>query len=182
MENSSVINRAIEMLPLLTNYISAVAKKPPASKCFKQVSEALKDNMLAAKLGFLQSVAMQLEPFLTQYQTNVPMLPFLYNDLYTLLRNLMLRFIKTDIMVTVTNAAKLVEVDVSKKANHKTLSSIDIGFAASAVCKNAQGVEVLQFKEECRDFLQHMCAKLAVMPIAIQVSQGCNMFRPRSHA
>ena len=58
VENSSVIKRAIEMLSLLKKYISAVAKKPPASKCFKQVSETLKDNMLAAKLGFLQSVAM----------------------------------------------------------------------------------------------------------------------------
>jgi len=111
------------MLPLLKKYISAVAKKPPVSKCFKQVSETLKDNILAAKLGFLQSVAMQLEPFLTEYQTNVPM---------------------------------------QGRKNHKTLSSINIIFAASAVCKNAQKVEVLKFKEECLEFLQHFCAKLTV--------------------
>ena len=34
-----------------------MANKPPDSRSFKKVKEAINDKMLAAKLGFMQSVA-----------------------------------------------------------------------------------------------------------------------------
>lgn len=148
------------MLPFLKLYIAAMAKKPPASQSFVKVNKALEDKLFAAKLGFLQSVALQLEPYLTVYQSNQPLLPFMYDDLYSLLRNLMVRFIKTEIMSPVTNVNKLKAVDFVAKANHKTLHSIDIGFAASSVCKNVSGIEALTFKEQCCTYLQHLCSKL----------------------
>jgi hypothetical protein len=118
------------------------------------------DPMLAAKLGFLQSVALQLEPFLTQFQSNSPLLPFMYADLCTLLHNLLARFIKADIMTGATTAVKLLAIDFKKKENHMVLHNIDIGFAASSICKKVTGVENLQFKEQCCLFLQHLCGKL----------------------
>jgi len=149
VENSMVIKRAIEILPSLRLYISAVDKKPPASQNYKTIKNALTEKELAAKLGFLQSVAIQLEPFLTKYQSNKPLLPFMYSDLYALIRQLMSRFVKTDVMASVTNAAKLMAVDVKKKENHMSYHNIDIGFAAVSACRHLSGVEVLRFKEEC---------------------------------
>lgn len=160
VENSAVIQRALQMLPYLKLYVAAMEKKPPASQSFVKIKKALTDNMLAAKLGFLQSIALQLEPFLTQYQSNNSLLPFMYGDLYTLLHNLMARFVRDNVMTGATNADKLMAIDFKKKDNHKTLHSIDIGFAASSVCKTLTGVETLQFKEQCCLFLQHLCGKL----------------------
>jgi len=69
------------MLPFLKIYVVEVAKKPPASKSYETVKKAVDDKLLAAKLGFLQFVAIQLEPYLTRYQSNNPLLPFMYEDL-----------------------------------------------------------------------------------------------------
>jgi len=98
-ENSSVIRRAVirralDILPLVKMYIEAVARKAPDSQTFAKVKKAVGDRLLAEKLGFLQSIALQLEPFLVTFQRNKPLLPFMYGDLYSLLRNLMQRFIK----------------------------------------------------------------------------------------
>ena len=76
------------MLPFLKKYVAATSLKPPSSNSYTKVESALKDDMIAAKLGFLQSVALELEPYLTRYQSNDPLLPFMYQDLYALLRTL----------------------------------------------------------------------------------------------
>ena len=73
----------------------------------------------------------------------------MYSDLYALIRQLMSRFVKTNVMASVTNAAKLMAVDVKKKENHMSYHNIDIGFAAVSACRHLSGVEVLRFKEEC---------------------------------
>jgi hypothetical protein len=62
VENSSVIQRAFDMLPSLRKYLTGTSKKPPSSNSYVKVETALKDDIIAAKLGFLQSVALQLEP------------------------------------------------------------------------------------------------------------------------
>lgn len=179
VENSTVIQRAVEMLPFLKLYVSAMAKKPPASESFRKVQKALEDKMLLGKLGFMQSVAMQLEPYLTKFQTNKPLLPFMYQDIYNLLRNLMVRFVKSDIMSGVTNASKLMAVDLSKKENLKTIQSIDIGFAASCACKNVSGLDILKFREDCCSYLQHLCTKLmAKCPLKYQLIKGATCLDP----
>ena len=160
-------------------YVAAVDKKPPDSQNFKKVKTALQDKVLIAQLGFLQSVALQLEPFLTKYQSNKPLLPFMYTDLYTLLRSLMVRFVKADIMKGVTNATKLMTVEFTKKENHVKLHNIDIGFAAASVCKSLTGSEVLKFKEECCTYLQHVCMKLtAKCPLQYRLVAGASCLDP----
>jgi TusA-related sulfurtransferase len=180
VENSAVIKRAVEMLPFLKLYVDAVERKPPDSQTFKKMKIALNDKMLPAKLGLLQSVALELEPFLTKYQSNEPLLPFMHIDLYSLLRDLLCRFIKTEIMATVTNATKLMAVDFKKKDSHMTLHNIDIGFAANSACKSLPGVEVLKFKDECSTYLQHLCMKLtAKCPLNYRLLTGATCLNPR---
>ncbi len=94
VENAAVCERAIAILPSISAYIQGVAKSPQASENFKMIVGFLKDKLLAAKLGFLQSVALQLEEYLVVYQSNSPLLPFLYGDLCSLIRNLLARFLK----------------------------------------------------------------------------------------
>ena len=167
------------MLPFLKKYVAATSLKPPSSNSYTKVESALKDDMIAAKLGFLQSVALELEPYLTRYQSNDPLLPFMYQDLYALLRTLMLRFIKTDIMNGATNASTLLAIDCTKKENHKLVTSIGIGFAASSACKNEKGISVLRFKEDCLVFLKHLTSKLvAKCPLKYHLVKGATCFNP----
>ena len=53
-----------------------------------------------------------MKPFLTLYQTDKQMMPFLSADLYDLLKTLMTRVLNIDVVTTITNAAKLCDVNV----------------------------------------------------------------------
>ena len=47
------------------------------------------DKLILAKLHFFKCIAGELQPFLANYQTDMPMVCFLATDLSTLLRALM---------------------------------------------------------------------------------------------
>src|SRR6267154_664791 len=115
------------MLPFLKVYVAAMTKKPPASESFRKVKKALEDKMLSAKLGFMQSVALQLEPYLTKFQTNKPLLPFMYQDMYNLLRNLMIRFVKSDIMSAVTMLRNWWQLISRRKTISKHCTALTLG-------------------------------------------------------
>lgn len=180
VENSSVIKRAMEIIPFVKLYVAAVEKKPPQSQNYVNVKMALQDKMLIAKLGFLQSVALQLEPFLTKYQSNSSLLPFMYSDVYNLLHSFMVRFIRAEIMTGVKSATTLMAVDLQKKENIAILHRLDIGFAATSACKGLSGTEVLQFREECCTYLQHVCMKLIEKcPLKYRLVVGASCLDPR---
>ena len=76
---------------------------------------------MTAKVAFFLSVANQVTPFLTLYQTDKPMLPFLATDLYSMLGGLMRRFIETAVISkakTPLNLTKLDPADCSIHACH----------------------------------------------------------------
>ena len=106
------------MIPLLNIYVAKAAstKKVPDSKNFGIIKEFISDKLLTAKLGFLMSICLELEKFLIFYQSNKPLLPFLYSDLYALLKNLLTKIIKTEIIKNVKNGAKM-SIDLENKYN-----------------------------------------------------------------
>lgn len=84
-----------------------------------------------SKLGFLISVASQLEIFLKMYQSDLPLLPFTHEDLHETMRSLMSRVIKSKVLKEATSAFKLVNVDLKDENNLISTIKIDIGFAAA---------------------------------------------------
>lgn len=83
-------------------------------------------------------------------------------------------------MSGVTNATKLMAVDIKQKANLIPLPNIDIGFSATSACKNLPGVDVLRFKEECCTYLQHVCMKLTTKcPLSYRLVSGASCLDPQ---
>ena len=70
------------------------------------------------------------KPFLTAYQTDRPMISFLYGDLVKLLKNIFSVIIKPNIMNKCETALKLKEIDLFSSANHLIAKEIDTGFVA----------------------------------------------------
>ena len=68
------------------------------------------DKFLKAKHHFWISLAQDFQPFLQVYQCERPMIPFLASDLEKLLRAVMARFVKRDVMQFATGYLKLVKV------------------------------------------------------------------------
>ena len=89
LENILVAERALEVLPNVEKYSKSVQhKKCTEPKCssYEVVTSALKDPQIIPKLLCFISIAKILKPFLTNYQTDRPMVPIVAMDLYRLCR------------------------------------------------------------------------------------------------
>lgn len=175
IENVPVCERALSLLSHVRSYVSAVAAGTvvaPQSKSFEVVKDAFSESLLRAKLLFCISVATQLTPFRTTFQTDQLMAPFLCRELYKMLKSLMDRFIKQSVMSDINTAAKLVKVDLTKEANYRDYSKIDVGFSTENELKKLYSSkklndrQVMEFRMQCKSWLkatvQKLCHKTAV--------------------
>ena len=183
IENVPVCERALQLLPAVCTYLSAVAAgklTKPQNKSFEVVRQACSDELLSAKLLFCVSVAKQLLPFLTRYQSDKPMVPFLCTDLFKVVKQLMDRFVKSAVMKDITSPAKLIADSLLKEENLVDYAKVDIGFVAENAVKDAQknkkvtDRQILSFRLSCRSWLQRIVTKL-LDKTAIQYRLGRDM-------
>lgn len=153
LENSPVCERAIDIWENVMKYEREVSKKKlpnPGSVSFETVKKWTKDPFTLSKLHFFNSVAKQMKPFLTVYQTDSPVLPFLGWDLEKL--------IKPEILETATSI-KLAKLELSND-ECVTYSKIDVGFKTEKelkrLSKNISDRQVMEYRLECRDFLKSL--------------------------
>ncbi|KAJ8677964.1 hypothetical protein QAD02_014195 [Eretmocerus hayati] len=163
LENGKVMQRALAMIDPMKVYIEGVKKNPPESNNYHKIKEFLEDDFLKAKLSFMVSIDMQIQPFLVKYQTVKPMVPFLMNDLYDLLKRLMARVIKPKEMADIKCVKDLLSVDLNNGSLLQPLKMIDIGFAASHALENIKPQltekEILAFRLQCQKFILGICKK-----------------------
>lgn len=179
VENSRVFKRAIDMLPFLKIYVAGTEKSPPHSENYKKIKACLSDPLLPAKLEFLLSVSLQLEPFLVLYQSNDPLLPFLYQDLYNLLKSIGSRFLREKAISGVKNCHELININPLDPAANKNIQNVDIGFGAKVACNKVKDIFVLRFRNDCKCFLQHIFSKLtAKCPLKYRLVKGASCLSP----
>lgn len=103
---------------------------------FKENSaNTVEDNMLPAKLAFFENLVENVTPFLTEFQLDAPLAPFLYTSLAQMVRKVMDRIVKKDIL----DEKNLCDIDVMVGDNLLTSKVIDIGFEtekALSICKD----------------------------------------------
>ncbi|KAJ8665114.1 hypothetical protein QAD02_006776 [Eretmocerus hayati] len=85
---------------------------------------------LVGLLGKDENVSMQIELFLTKYQTLKAMVLFLKNNVYQLLRNLMSRVIQQKSIDEMKCVKDLSEVDLNDASMLQSMKTTDISFAA----------------------------------------------------
>ena len=173
IENRPVLERALEVLTDMSKYVKAVESKKfpdPGTKSFETIKEAINDSLIAAKINFVLSVSKEVTPFLTLYQTNKPMVPFLAKDLFQLLKNLMCRFLKPNVMKVVKSVDKLLDVDVGLDANQLDHTKIDVGFSAERIITKQQStngqatqLKVLEFRVACKECLKKSPLKYSLV-------------------
>ena len=89
VENVKVCERGLMLWPQVVNYVDAVSRKQvpePKIKSFEAIKKACADPLFTVKTAVFQSIAKQVTPFLVQYQADKPMLPFMGEDMYQLLK------------------------------------------------------------------------------------------------
>ena len=103
----------MKMWPNIVKYVASVDNKSmpnPGNKSFQAIKEACGDPLIVPKISFFVSVAKQVQPFMTIYQTDKLMVPFLCDDMQRMLRGLMQRFIKADMMKETNTLRKLMKI------------------------------------------------------------------------
>ena len=119
-KNIPVCQRALDIWDNIMKYVAAAEKgkvSKPNNKSYEVITECVQDKCFVAKLHFFKCFATQLQPFLSKYQTNRPMVPFLCDDLCQVIKALMRRFVKKDVLNAASDE-KLTKLDVTDSKNH----------------------------------------------------------------
>jgi hypothetical protein len=162
VENVSVATRALDVLSNVAKYVADKSGALPSNTTCRNIKKACSDPLIRAKTQFFISTASMVEPFLRKYQTNQPMVSFLYNDLGNCLRSLLTRFVKKDVLAGADSLLKLTKIKVASNETWCSYKDVDIGVAAKtelAQCKVSDR-EKLEFRMECIKFLSAMSAKI----------------------
>nr|CAD7570004.1 unnamed protein product [Timema californicum] len=181
LQNIEVAERAETILPNVVAYVneSIAAKKAPNCRSFHIISTSVKDKLLAPKLAFFQSVAIMVEPFLIQFQSDAPLAPFLYEALISLMKSLMKRFVKSD---KLDSARSLLELGIFNETNLLNAKYVDLGYATREAIRKTKGVsekEILLFRQDCKTCLQKLCAKLLERsPLKYKLTKAISFLDP----
>ena len=85
VEDQKVSERILEIWPsvikIMNHWMFLPPSKQPKCKSVEVVKGAIKDPFTVAKLKFFSSIAGLLQSYLTIYQPQKPLIPFLYDDL-----------------------------------------------------------------------------------------------------
>ena len=162
LENVPVCERALQIWDRIEPFVKAVKEKSiknPANKSFATMKEATEDKLIKCKIQVFQCIAGNLLPFLTLHQTDKPMVCFLASDLRSVIRVLMRKFIKDDVLDKASTEEKLVKVDVEDNKNHKAYKQIDLGFSAERSLREAlrkgdiSQKQAMELRIGCKTFL-----------------------------
>ena len=103
-----------------------------------------------------------VEPFLTAYQSNNPMIPFMCHDLKKLIKSLLELFVKPEVLAVKNTSKEMQEIDLDDKTNLPVTSS---------ALKN--------FKEGVQIFLVTMLKKFFERcPLTSDILRGVSVFDP----
>ncbi|KAJ4930980.1 hypothetical protein JOQ06_025281 [Pogonophryne albipinna] len=189
IENVTVSDRALKFWPYVTTYVELVNKgdlPDPKVKSFEAVKKSSKDPLFIPKVMIFNSIAREIKPFLTLYQTDKPMLPFFSEDLFQLMKGLMGRFFKEEPMKEATTVLKLLHIPLQDSSIHKDATKINLGFSAETCLKQLRSInkvserQALELRMECKTFLIKLLEKLQnKAPVNQQLVRSMRCLDPR---
>lgn len=166
VENIKAAERAILLMPQIVEYCTAARSKKvtcPTNQSFTVIQKAIQDPLITAQLQFFLMIAREVEPFLRRYQTDKPMLPFIGKDLGLLVKVLMEKIVKPEVLAEkATSLSSMVKIDITDKTNWLELNNIEVGFVAERLLRsnNASNRQKSDFRFGCRHFLEATIKKL----------------------
>ena len=109
VENVDVAERVLNIWPHVENFVQAIQAgrfKKPQTKYWSTIVECCSDPLFLAKVNIFLTFTKDFTPFLVKYQSDLPLLPFIADDLVQLLRTLLGRFVKSDILSKINGPMK----------------------------------------------------------------------------
>lgn len=91
--------------------------KGPSLKSYNVIKVVVDDPFFITKLPIFENVSSLMEPFLTRYQTDQPMIPFIYFNLKNLMLKLLEIVVKPATFENCKRGHKLMDIDLSYNQN-----------------------------------------------------------------
>jgi len=117
---------------------------------------------------------------LEKYQNNIPLAPYLYNDLTMLLVDLMNIFVKKEVL---EKEIYVDRVDLNNNANIILSKNLKLGFAVKAELRKMKEIkesEIKSFKDDCITVLKLICQKIITKsPIKYKLCRGITFCNPQ---
>ena len=114
----------------------------------------LPDELTVAKLSYFKFVAAKLQPFLKAYQSDHPLVPFMYHDLKRLAKTLMELCVRLEVLEKCKTAKDFQNINLDDKKSLRELKDLVIGFACEHIIKELIDKELVnitqvkKFKED----------------------------------
>lgn len=167
LENVPVVERLITIMKELKMYV----EKSQVDKCMRRrvkdnhsfdtlvvFLSGSKSDLTLARLHFFVAIAKPLNNFLTLFQADKPLMPFLADEICSILEKITQRFIKPSVL----HSESIENVDVDDHENHFAVSSVDIGIAAKSKMSSSEfsNTDRQRFVKSCVEGLKTLFNRL----------------------
>ena len=191
VEDKQVADRLVLLWPNIIQMMKFWECKPkskrPTSKSYLNLKNVYTDSLYPVKLQFFSFFASILQPFLSQYQTDNPMIPFMYNDLMVLVTNILQLILKPEIISKCKSLHDMKCLDLKDKNNLLRGREINVGFSAEAIINDLKRKDAVQNSEvtSFRNMAYHLISATVGkcferFPISSVIVRNTAVFDPRS--
>lgn len=180
LENGRCVDQALKIFDHVDKFVKEYNEKD--NKNLQYLREAMKNPFFKAKLSAFRSILSDVEPFLRRFQSQKPMVPYLFTSLEQLMKNLMMRFVKYEKIAEASTTQKLMNLDLQDSANLVSVEKVDVGYAAESLMKQIKcsEKEKLVFKNEFKNLLTTMIEKLREKsPLKSHLARGLTALDPK---
>ena len=166
LENGRVLERLLELVDKLQRFLQSYKdekKFPKDDDRFPLLLESFVSPCGTAQYEFCYVIIREMEPFLTLFQAERPLAPFLFEKLKSLVIALLERFVRHDVIQqNCNNMHKLINLKFEGDVL-LPLEDIDVGIGAKSILKKLKTVQKPQereFRSNCRKLLISLMKKL----------------------
>ena len=149
IEDRPVADRLLEIWPEIVKVVkywnSLPKSKQPKCKTFITLVNAVNDQLTPLKLSFFSYFASLLHPFLVKYQSEKPLIPYLYDDLTKCLKNILRVIVKEETLGC--QGKDLSKIDLNKSCNLKSKKDYHLGLATEAMLKELRKKDDIELKD-----------------------------------
>ena len=166
---------------------SLAKSKRPANKSYETLQKHHNDLLIPARLQFFAFVAAIFEPYLTIFQTDVPMIPFMFEELERIYNKLLHLVIRRDSLEETQSITKRLKKEwLENKANHLENGLVDIGAATKLKLRDTKvrAETKRNFMGECKKFIINIFVKISersLIPYAVQYCAECSIFKSNKY-
>ena len=169
-EDVPVCTRLISIWPfikkLIRYYEGFAPSKRPKCKSYEVLVQAVKDKLKVCQLYFYSFVAQKLEPFLTFYQSDKPLAPFMYGDLLKVIHDLMSLVFKDTSINEIKQLSDFRSMNLDDDKHILKRDQFTLGTGTSNNLKTLlsqdkiTAMQAKAFKKNCKKFIIEVLKKL----------------------